>query len=272
LFGAVNLLQASGKVLAETTETTQSRLNEAIGKLLKGDILPAMPTTNPQVENLVASLEATQKKLDERLEAQTQAAKAQIDLLTTQSVSLLSQSTTTAQTLSSVADHLRDEQSKFDQTLSQISGKLDQLGGELQRHMLTLYGATLPGESGPQNNQISELAAQVAQMAEKIGALGQAAPPAALTHAAAVDTSFANNLLVEMESGFETTLRSLSEMREQLANMVIHTQTQIPAPITADTREHLEQQTQILTELVATLGVLDAHMQEIRSQVAGMQG
>ncbi len=55
LFGAVNLLQASGKVLAETTETTRSRLEEAIerlsiknfgaGNFISSSIIPAEDNT-----------------------------------------------------------------------------------------------------------------------------------------------------------------------------------------------------------------------------------
>ncbi len=37
LFAAVNLMQASGKILSETTETTQSRLNEAVNLLMKSE-------------------------------------------------------------------------------------------------------------------------------------------------------------------------------------------------------------------------------------------
>ena len=36
-------------------------------------------------------------------------------------------------------------------------------------------------------------------------------------------------------------------------------------------QQQMEQQTQILNELVATLGALDAHMQDIRTQVADIK-
>src|SRR5262249_36593448 len=128
LFGAINLLQASGKVLAEQTEKTQSRIDEAIDKLkdIPAVVAPPAPEpaapafasdTAPRLEALIASLEAGHKKLEELVSEQTQAAKVQIDLLMTHSTGLLSQSTTTAQTLSAAADHIREGQAKFDATV-----------------------------------------------------------------------------------------------------------------------------------------------------------
>ncbi|MFY9287511.1 MAG: hypothetical protein WAO98_03310 [Alphaproteobacteria bacterium] len=300
LFGAVNLLQASGKVLAETTETTQSRLNEAIAKL-GGTIQPASgdapaSDASPRLEALIASLEDAHKKLENLLAEQTEAAKAQIDLLTTHSTSLLAQSTTAAQTLSTAADHLRDEQAKLNEALGQAGAKLS----DDQSIMMS---------EAPQNSdQLAALSQQINGLAEKLATLQQPSQTS--------DTSADHNqLLIEIKTGFETTVRSLSNMREQLTNMVINVQSQMPAPIvdnrwediTAtieatrqslsqlvtqqidriearlvslnhpedavkpalphDAQEQMEQQTQILTELVATLSVLDAHMQQIKTDM-----
>jgi hypothetical protein len=86
MFGAVNLLQASGKVLAETTETAQSRLNQAIDRISNGNItLSAAPPANdkltgaltalaPRLEAAVATLESAQKRLEERIAEQKAAA------------------------------------------------------------------------------------------------------------------------------------------------------------------------------------------------------
>jgi uncharacterized protein YukE len=176
MFGAVNLLQASGKVLAETTETAQSRLNEAIGKISSGNITvsapaapidpalsqkldaaiatfenaqkrleeraqqqqtaPAVNQNNerfmPRVEAAIDAMEAARKKLEDRIAEQTQAAQAQINLLATQSGGLLTQTTTMTQTLSAAADHLRGAQSKFDETITNISSQLSDIGGRLE--------------------------------------------------------------------------------------------------------------------------------------------
>jgi len=322
LFGAVNLLQASGKVLSETTESTQSRLNDAIERLNQSLQQPTVAADYiKQIEQLIASLQAAQFKLAGHVEEQTKAAQAQIELLTTHSNSLLSQSTTTAQTLSSAADNLREEESRFDETIGQISTKLDEFGTRLVEHANDVFGKT-QSVTEQNRDQLNELVRQVGNMTDKLASLSQA------TETSAREPAFANNLLVEIKTGFETTVRSLSQMREQLTNMVINIQTDVAqtrptapvvmeasteqwqkltahidatrtnltqlitqqidrletritslnneakpeAPtIARDTQEQMEQQTQILTELVATLGVLDAHMQEIRSQVSGIR-
>jgi len=146
LFGAVNLLQASGKVLAETTEQTQSRLNEVISKLMvpAGFELPAPAARPDDIETVVphfdsekfdkilAALEDTQMRLDRHVAEQRDAAKMQIDLLSSQSSGLLAQTGTAAQTLSTAADHLRDERAKFEQALSVSIAKLQNLNSETQ--------------------------------------------------------------------------------------------------------------------------------------------
>ena len=334
LFGAVNLLQASGKVLAETTESTQSRLNEAIERLsqtvvpaptphmidIPGDA-PSKEETDlaPRIEIVIKSLEATQKQLENRLDEQTQAAKAQIDLLTTHSTSLLAQTATTTQTLSSAADHLRGEQAKFDETVTNISGKLNSLGERLEHQAneaFTKMGERSTQPEVPQDNTLlTSIGLQIAELNEKLSSLDKKTMSAA-REVTPQQAATSNNLLLEIKSGFETTVRSLTEMREQLTNLVINVQTQVPQALPSsdnwqiiagqiettritltqqitqqidriemrlntlnskvgtaepnlprDAQEQMEQQTQILTELVATLGVLDAHMQQLKTDM-----
>jgi len=314
LFGAVNLLQASGKVLAETTDATRSRLNEATEQLNK---TLQQPTTAgdyvARVEGLIKALETAQKTLEDRVNEQTKAAQAQIELLTTHSTGLLSQSTTTAQTLSSAADKLRDEEDKLDKTIDQITTKLDELGSRMEQQANAAFGRT-DAAIGQNQNQLAELVVQVGQLTERLAMSGDGTR----------EPAFASNLLLELKTGFETTVRSLGQMNEQMTNLVINntsaqpiTISTAPAPaptddrwkeiaaqveatrasltqlitqqverlearlttlnptaepavvpvISADTQEQMEQQTQILTELVATLGILDTHMQQIKSEM-----
>lgn len=310
LFGAVNLLQASGKVLAETTEKTQSRLNEVISQLGRNPvsvgssadgIIPAESLS--RVENLVSTLEGAQKRIAILMAEQTQATRAQIDLLTTHSDGLLAQSSTTAQFLATTTDRLREEQEKLSAAIGQITG-----------------GGSISTSNGEQP-QLADIAQKIERLASKLEAL-----PAAGSSDAAASTPN-GDLLFEIKSGFETTVRSLSQMRDQLTNLVINTTASAPAApmiigddkmpeqlqkltaqidatraelaetlkqqiekletkisslaappppaapveaeLSAETQQQIEQQTQILTELVATLGVFDAHIQELRSQVTG---
>ncbi|HEU0117431.1 MAG TPA: hypothetical protein VFR09_02250, partial [Alphaproteobacteria bacterium] len=324
LFGAINLLQASGKVLSETTETTQSRLKEAIERVYQ--ITPgSLPTPSysapdttsaPRLEGLISSLESAHRKLELVLSEQTSAAKAQIDLLTTHSNSLLAQSTTTAQTLTIAADHLRDEQAKFDQTVNHIGGKLDAIGAKLEHQAEASFGK-VETEVGEAHTQLPQIAAQLNEITAKLANI----EPRTSTG----DVADVNGLLIEIKTGFETTVRSLSQLREQMTNMVINLNSQIPvmpigvagegsdahwkeiaekidttrnslsqllteqinrveerlanlnsepaAPaLPRDAQEQMEQQTQILTELVATLGVLDAHMQQLKTDMKAARG
>lgn len=364
LFGAVNLLQASGKVLAETTETTQSRLNEAIEKLNQERILAQAPVVEqaeqpeidislaPRLEAAIHSLEDTQRKLEERLSAQTEATQAQIDLLTTQSSGLLTQTTTTAQTLSSAADHLRDERTKFDEVIEQIIGKLNGLGSTLQQQVAQSLEQTQPTETD-NTEQLSQLATQIQNMSENLTVLSIAVTTP--------KTDSTDHVVATLKSDIESNGRTLQQLRDELA-MLLRAQNDItPDPAVADlranirlefdrttrtleslrsdvaalatsvaqtpvlpempdvsgqirdywfqmaaqieatrkdlvaiitqqidrlethvakldnqardieparnTEQQIEQQTQILTELVATLGILDTHMQQLKSEV-----
>jgi len=289
LFGAVNLLQASGKVLAETTETTQSRLNEAIEKLHQSIAQPIAPIietaadnmsdeTQNKIDDLVSILEDTQKRLETIVTEQTEAARAQIELLNSHSTSLLAQSTTTVQTLSSAADRIRAQQSETDATLRGITDKLDDIGARIMQQTAvpaTIEAPQITGELEQTNARLSDIATQIADMAQSLSSLQvQMAIPVPAVQTQPLSNDSDDKLMLEIKSGFETTVRSLSQMREQLTNMVINTQAQMPIvtpSLPRDVQEQMEQQTQILTELVATLGVLDAHMQQIKTDMAATQ-
>ena len=137
LFGAVNLLQASGKVLSETTEKTQSRLNEVLTRFgsSSGDDFSILSSSTQggglastadqtQLTDILAALERLQSKLEESVHQHANATEAQIDLLITQSSGLLTQTSTAAQTLAAAGDHLRAERDKLDDTLRHVSGNL----------------------------------------------------------------------------------------------------------------------------------------------------
>jgi HAMP domain-containing protein len=130
MFGAVNLLQASGKVLAETTESAQGRFDAAIERIGSATFQTgSAPTADTgAAEKLgaaVYALESAHAKLENLLAKQTQTTEAHISLLTTQSGSLLSQASTSSQTLSSTADRLRDEQTRLSELLNRIGTQLE---------------------------------------------------------------------------------------------------------------------------------------------------
>jgi methyl-accepting chemotaxis protein len=274
LFGAVNLLQASGKVLADTTEMTQSRLNEAIARFDPQN--SAVMDLTPRVEALISSLDTARQRLEEHLDKQAQTAQSQIELLTTHSSSLVAQATTTSESLLSSFEQLREKEEKFekavDQISSQIGTRLDGIGSQLDERTSTVL-AHMDTMLSEKQNQLTALADQIGQSIEKLSSIDYPS----VDKTPDVDL---NNLFVEIKSGFETTARNIAEMRDQLTNMVINVQSQTQPiaatvvqelPALAQTQEQLEQQTQILTELVAALGLLDTHMREIGSSVKDKQ-
>ncbi len=322
LFGAVNLLQASGRVLAETTEKTQSRLDEAIenfkmtGTSVNGSGALS-DTVAPRIENAIEALESTHAKMETLLAEQTEATKAQIDLLTTQSCGLLTQTTTASQTLASSSDRLRDEQAKLDEAIGRFATRMQELGDQLEGRVVSTRPQGTEAVGDNMEKHFAELEGYVVRITEQI---------VDLTHhnnaALSQEPAFVGSLMKEIKSGFDVIGSSLEHMREQmsantptsavntsdiseqmrnqwyqmasqieatragLAQIISQEVTRLEtslaelnaepnAPVESEAlhnaQHQIEQQTNILAELVATLSVLDAHMQEIRSEVAQMR-
>jgi len=342
LFGAVSLLRAGGKVLTETAEETQGRLNESINLLSQSEAsLRQMltqgfepvgrsalaPTSGSgtldddkadRLQAIVAGLEIAQRKLEECLNHQAEATEAQINLLTTHSNSLLTQVSTTAQTLANVTNHLRDEQDRLDTTIvqsgSRFSDVLENIGGRLEQRVLDTLGRVEISNLGL--NRLSELATQLGNLVSR---LTPADAPASATVAVAAPDS----LLTEVKMGFEVTSRSIERLREEFINAALQQSSVVgesplqagstldsqgiwekivehiahandslsriitqqtdrietrltvmdkkiananaAPPPSEDAQSQLRQQAQILSELAAALGAIDAHMQEMEA-------
>ena len=328
MFGAVTLLRAGGKVLTETAEATQSRLNEAIHLLSQSEsslrqmlVQGFEPVGNKPVvaedgearreeaarlQLIMGGLEAAQQKLEECLAQQSQATQAQIDLLTTQSTSLLTQASTTAQTLASVTDHLRNEQDRLGHASGKMAETLESIGGRLEQRALESFARTETAMRGLTG--LTELVAQLGPMIENLSATALASA----TEKAAVP----EHLLAEIRNGFETSTRTIEHLREEfttlalkqpvaalpafdldelwtkiaaqldlardnLTRMMIQQTDRIevriaamekkapvapPPPVVSDVAPSLlQKQTEILSELAAALGAIDAHMQEMET-------
>ncbi|HUY68123.1 MAG TPA: hypothetical protein VMV79_02345 [Alphaproteobacteria bacterium] len=328
---AVALLRAGGKVLNETAEATQSRLNEAADLLEKseeslrklvaegnhyaydrevGETAHALgvsageehePMAVRRLKAIVANLEIAQGKLDECLAQQTQAAEARIDLLTTQSNSLLTQATTAAQTFASAADRLRDEQERLARNIEQAGSALEGRLAEGLDRRLAEWSVTFD----PVATQLATLGQLTDALGSVAATLGPLNPEAIAAQSAATGT-----MLAEVKTGFEVTARSIARIREEflnhllkqgpegavaaegqwgriaaqieaartsLAQAMTHANDRIEMRLAslekktapadgfavADTQDQLQQQAQVLSELAAALGAIDAHMQEM---------
>jgi hypothetical protein len=306
LFGAVSLLRAGGKVLTETAENTQSRLNEAISLLVQSETslrqmlvqgfqpLGTLRTSAAEQESaredqtkrlqaIVGGFEAAQRKLEEYFAQQAQAA--------------------------------GDQTEKLASALGDIGGRLEQrIAESLNRADGMTQGV----------NKLTELSEQMGAAVERLSAL----EAAQATNAGGVS----DNLMIEIKSGFEVTTRSIARLREgfvesalgeqqpaigaaqssgmagapglekvieqvmeaneNLANVIGQQNDRIEKRlivmdkrITArseassaggmspeEAQSQLRQQAQVLSELASALGSIDAHMQEMRALFNRSQG
>jgi methyl-accepting chemotaxis protein len=201
---------------------------------------------------------------------------------------------TASQSMMSAAERLRDEEGKLDLAIAGSAQRLSDLVDRLEQEAGDSYGKGMGasvGLSAEDQNRFRELAGQISLLSDKLTTLGQGlaqgleslrkAPPVA---AEPVDTSSLSAQLrdqwFQMAAQIEATRTGLAQTIAQQIERVETRLSQITtatAPIAGesetlrDAQQQMEQQTQILTELVATLGVLDAHMQDIRSQVAAIK-
>ena len=278
LFGAVNLLQASGKVLAETTETARSRFDAAVERISSAALPSNEPLIDPQVaaklEQAATALESAHGRLETLLADQEKTTRANIDLLTTQSNGLLTQTSATSQTLSTAADRLRDEQQRLGEMIDKLA--------PIARDAAT--PATQPAEAsqnieairegfGSLERRVSELHAQIAlvlqqqtqPVEEKPMVVDEQMQDHWFQMAAQIEATRSNlaQVIMQQTDRVEAHIASLSGKSAGAAT---------ERDFVRDAQNQMEQQTMILNELVATLGLLDAHMQELRSQVTKRAG
>lgn len=275
LFGAVNLLQASGKVLAETTATVQDKFDEAIGHLdeIKMPAQEARDSSAARLESAVASLENAQSKLDQLLADQAEATRAQVDLLVTQSSGLLTQTTTASQTLSTAADRLRDEQAKLGDMLEGIAGKMEISAPP------AVADVSAPSPSLPMLQEIKDGIAALEQsifVLQSQMSLLKSDSEKPQEPVADLEEKMRDHWY-QMAAQIEATRANLAEViTQQTDKVAAHLASleknpagapQMDMEFARDAQRQMLQQTEILNELIATLGLLDAHMQELRMQV-----
>jgi methyl-accepting chemotaxis protein len=245
---AIALLRAGGKVLNETAEATQGRLNEAVDLLHRSEIdlrqltASASSFTNERaldaaarslavqtgeqqdpaavqhLKMIVGNLEIAQRKLEECLARQSQATQAQIELLTTHSNSLLTQASTAAQTLIAATGNLRDERNKLDQITGQLSHSIEQVGDALEARVAGGFGKLAEFSA-----KFEPIAAQLATLGQLTNALGSVAASLGPLNPAIITAqgTATENLMTEVKAGFEVTARSIERIREEFLNFAL---------------------------------------------------
>lgn len=278
MFGAVNLLQASGKVLAETTSSFQSRIDEVLSRMMEAK--PQTPADEKagspmdfdialRFGAVVEALETSQSKLQEILAEQAASAKAHIDLLITQSGSLLSQTATSSHTLSAASEHMREEQAKLNELLEKIN---------------LIVGNAATEQQTEDHPVVADIRTGFATIEERLAALHEGV--AGLLQKADEREPMPAEMSEQMKDHWYQMASQIEASRSNLAQIIAQQTDKVEDLIrrsgggdagnsgNSDTfikeaHMQLEQQTTILTELVNTLGLLDAHMQDIRGQLAG---
>ncbi|MDX2027165.1 MAG: hypothetical protein SFW62_00860 [Alphaproteobacteria bacterium] len=224
LFGAINLLQASGKVLAETSEKTQSRLNEAINSLNPAAapaVAPAaVPVDTSRLEAVAAALEAAQRNLEERISS-----------------------------------------------LTSVEKSSDSSASGLEMEPIAVAGLMSEIKLG-----FETIVSQMTQMREQF-----ASGPASSQATAAVPVTFNDQMRdqwyqmaaqIEASRGkLEETITRQIDRLDARFNQLGDKPTAVEPALSPETQQQMEQQAQILSELVATLSLLDEHMQQLKSEI-----
>ena len=284
MFGAINLLQASGRVLAETTQSAKSKFASVFERFENMQApsgitaIAAPPALDNNVaerlEEGVVALEVAHKKLESLLAEQSETTRMHIDLLTTQSGGLLTQASTSSQTLSSAADRLRDEQVKLAELIGQFGVELQNMNkpadtthavydviAPLSENLKDGF-ATLEQRMSSLHSQLATLLQQSVQKPEdKSSEFNDQMRDHWYQMAAQIEATRSNlaQVIMQQTDRVEAYLANVAKVPEVAG---------FDKDFVRDAQSQMEQQTQILNELVSTLCLLDTHMQELRTQVS----
>ncbi|MFA4994896.1 MAG: hypothetical protein WC521_06295 [Bdellovibrionales bacterium] len=298
LFGAINLLQASGKVLGETTEGIKSQWN---------NMAPAQ-NWGERLDEIAKQMAKISENLGAQTDAQSGVVKAMQDSQTASAASNASALAPLAGQLEAMMGQLTAMQIKLDTPapvaeavtpgdLAAVCGKVSELA-EMQGRVAVFVSA-LPGDmrqalreeiqSAAEQNDAVKVEQQVistrlAEIGTALAATQRAAEAAQAEAAKPImpptctlppDTQkqFLDQWF-QMSAQIEASRASMIEaLTEQIREMEIRIAAAEPAKPAAKTtadyalQVQIEKQTEILAELINSLGLLDAHMQQIKAAI-----
>jgi hypothetical protein len=274
LFGAVNLLQASGKVLAQTTEETRSRLEEAIERLNLKNLSSACFTTNTgmvpadevRTDAVMTAVEGMREEFGN--------VGSVLSEVIAQMTELGGRVDRQTNGVSSVAETAVDVQARLGEVAAVVGALPDKIAALMPKE------ENIARESLFATNIMMEIKTGFEVMAQSLDRTREQLTSMAINTQA--DPSHVSSQMRDQWSQMAGQIEATRAALEQvIAQQVGKIETRIAeiAPAAASEpgaffdaqQQQIEQQTQILTELVATLGALDAHMQDIRSQVSGIR-
>ena len=294
LFGAINLLQAGGKVLAETTENIKNRLGQSDNTISSQQV--TLDAISGRLEEVGMNLSTMQTKLAESFEAQKPQETPAVDLLTPMTSQFEEMKTQLAELQNHIGAHFAAKPepapaisldplvSRIDQISEQLSSLPAKLkeGGNAQSDFTALSSKI--AELSDINNRVAILASALPgdlrqYMREEIKALEEQSKEAGSTpqqmqvalapemHKQLMDQWF--QLSAQIEATRSSLAQDISQKIEkieaQLEARVIATPTKSPSD--EATQFQLEKQAEVLTELVGTLSLIDTHMQQLRESL-----
>jgi len=302
LFGAINLLQASGKILAETTEDIKGRFGEF--SVAGHAPPPALTPLADRLDLITGQLAALQARMDAPLPAAEGPSLApvtdRLDLITGQVASL--QAKMDDHSVPSRA-HEAEEKAQSDvltQALSELNSKITALASTLpaelsrtlqedvQRLAVQLTPAPVPAPTALEPIMPADLTKQLDYIGHRMVTFEQALDATQSAIAAAreeiqkpaekapITPEFQKQLFdqwfqmsAQIEASRASLVEAISDQIDKLENRMSGKAATTLSRTASDyaAQRQIEQQTQILSELVATLGVLDAHMQQIKSEM-----
>ena len=316
LFGAINLLQASGKVMAETTDNIKSRLGEAVApapaqdtslapwverleeialRLASAQMARDEPSgatdltpLSDQLEHITSQLAALQARTNEQAteqiftqgdaEQQTRVAAALSELksmltahndvaaLNDKIAELTELNGRVAVFTSALPGDLRQALREELQGMAALNDKIAELT-ELNGRV-AVFTSALPGDL---RQALREEMQNVVPPSEE--AVEGGTPQPACAFSPELENKFRDQwfqMSAQIEASRANVVQTLSDHIDGIENRLSAKPTPTPTKTTADyaLQIQIEKQTQILTELVSTLALIDEHMRQMRAEVA----
>ena len=309
LFGAINLLQAGGKVLAETTESIKTRINQGMesasahqaslssladhmseiktglsslqtkfGAYITAQAEKPSEALSPEAiispitnrfETIVTQLTSLQTKLNDHFTAQAQMPKASLspdDILNPLTDKF---GAITAQ-LFSLQARLAEQNAAMSH-LTSLETRISELSDMNSR--VALLASALPGDMRQyMREEIQALSEQAAQKESAALQAIQNAPQPVVAFPPELQKQLMDQWF-QMSGQIEATRASLfkdiAQKIDSIEARIDAKSSAAPAKTGMDaaTQIQLEKQAEVLTELVSTLGLIDAHMQQIKEEL-----
>jgi hypothetical protein len=327
LFGAINLLQASGRVLGETADEVRARfgevlapmqidlaplsarldeiaghfaaLEQAISQKQEAQTFPSLKNLENPVPDILAAIEQMistklamlDKKLTQNHETPApfiptmgEPDKAALELLegiehrlSTKLSALDEKLTANSETQPDVVPTLKDLGNSVHEILAgteqMLSTKLAVLDEKLAQTQ-EAQQALMPTAEPPSHSLddiISGIEKIIAvRIDPKFAAIGQHLAQNNVDSSVKLNTSL-RELSDKIGSLSATVADAIAENINKIEERIAGTE-KVSANEDEATQRQIEQQTHILSELVATLGVIDEHMQQIKSEMRGAAG